>query len=172
METFDQIDYYGVLGVASDASKEEIKRAYRKLAREWHPDRWTNKSPSMLGEANSRFQQIQEAYSVLSDPGKRTMYDTGYYDPYDDEEEGCSDFFQEMTSLMAQTRKEEKVYSLEELQGMFTEMAQGFEQNYNPWTYGQCERSQWEVPQYPMADSMFHASSGLNMYGLPNNYCC
>ncbi|KAF3432198.1 hypothetical protein FNV43_RR26937 [Rhamnella rubrinervis] len=118
--------YYSVLGVGSNSSNEEIRRAYRKLAMKWHPDRWT-RSPSLLGEAKRKFQQIQEAYSVLSDQRKRTMYDAGLYDPEDEEDEGFSDFVQEMVSLMAQTRREEKNYSLEELQKMLMEMAQGFE---------------------------------------------
>lgn len=56
--------YYNVLGVSSDSNVEEIKRAYRKLAMQWHPDRWTN-TPSLLGEAKHKFQQIQEAYSGM-----------------------------------------------------------------------------------------------------------
>jgi len=62
-------DYYDVLGVSRDASLEEIKKAYRKLALEWHPDR--NKS----SEAEERFKEINEAYEVLSDPEKKTAYD-------------------------------------------------------------------------------------------------
>jgi curved DNA-binding protein len=62
-------DYYAVLGVARDASAEEIQRAYRKLAREHHPD--VSKSP----ESDARFKQINEAYEVLKDPQKRARYD-------------------------------------------------------------------------------------------------
>jgi curved DNA-binding protein len=64
------LDYYKVLNVPSEASPEEIKKAYRKLALETHPDR----NP---GDARSeeRFKQINEAYGVLSDPQKRTHYD-------------------------------------------------------------------------------------------------
>ncbi|KAL9277212.1 hypothetical protein ACSQ67_025220 [Phaseolus vulgaris] len=118
--------YYNVLGVSSDSNVEEIKRAYRKLAMQWHPDRWTN-TPSLLGEAKHKFQQIQEAYSVLSDSKKRTVYDAGLYDPQEEEDEGFSDFLEEMLSLMAQERKEKKHYDLEELQGMLMDMAKGFE---------------------------------------------
>ena len=118
--------YYSVLGVNANCSDEEIKRAYRKLAMQWHPDKWT-RTPSLLGEAKRKFQQIQEAYSVLSDQKKRMMYDAGLYDPEEDEDEGFADFLQEMVSLMDDARKEEKSYSMEELQGMFWEMAQGFE---------------------------------------------
>lgn len=78
--------YYSVLGVNSECSSEEIRRAYRKLAMQWHPDRWTRR-PCLLGEAKRRFQQIQEAYSVLSDQRKRTMYDAGLYDPDDEQDE-------------------------------------------------------------------------------------
>lgn len=62
-------DYYDILGVSKNASKEEIKKAYRKLALEWHPDR--NKSSN----ANDKFKEINEAYEVLSDPKKKATYD-------------------------------------------------------------------------------------------------
>ncbi len=64
-------DYYQTLGVKRDASQEEIKRAYRKLARKHHPD--ANKDDS---EAEGRFKQVGEAYEVLGDPEKRQKYDT------------------------------------------------------------------------------------------------
>ncbi|WP_456424950.1 DnaJ C-terminal domain-containing protein [Rhodocaloribacter sp.] len=63
-------DYYAVLGVAEDASDEEIKRAYRKLARRYHPDRNPNDH-----EAEERFKEIQEAYEVLGDEVRRREYD-------------------------------------------------------------------------------------------------
>jgi len=62
-------DYYDILGVSKNASQEELKRAYRKQALEWHPDR--NKSP----EAEKRFKEINEAYEVLSDGEKKAAYD-------------------------------------------------------------------------------------------------
>jgi molecular chaperone DnaJ len=62
-------DYYEVLGVSNDASGEEIKNAYRKLAFQYHPDR--NKSP----DAEEKFKEISEAYAVLSDDEKRKQYD-------------------------------------------------------------------------------------------------
>lgn len=62
-------DYYEILGVPRNATKEEIKRAYRKLALQYHPDR--NKSP----EAEEKFKEISEAYAVLSDDQKRAEYD-------------------------------------------------------------------------------------------------
>ncbi|QJW91768.1 J domain-containing protein [Spirosoma taeanense] len=66
----DFIDYYSVLGLPKDASEEDIKKAYRKLARKHHPDLNPNDA-----EAHKRFQQINEANEVLSDPEKRKKYD-------------------------------------------------------------------------------------------------
>jgi molecular chaperone DnaJ len=63
-------DFYEVLGVKKDASKDDIKAAYRKLALQFHPDR--NKSP----EAEEKFKELSEAYAVLSDDEKRKQYDT------------------------------------------------------------------------------------------------
>lgn len=127
--------YYSILGVPTNASDEEIRRAYRKLAMQWHPDKWTRR-PSLLGEAKRKFQEIQEAYSVLSDQRRRIMYDAGLYNPAEEEEdEGFADFLQEMASLVDNVRKEDKVYSLEELQTAFWEMAQSFETpewSFNP----------------------------------------
>ena len=66
----DFVDYYQILGVSKDASDEDIKKAYRKLARKNHPDLNPNDA-----EANRKFQQINEANEVLSDPEKRKKYD-------------------------------------------------------------------------------------------------
>ena len=105
-------DYYKTLGVPKNASPDDIKKAYRKLARQHHPD--VNKKP----EAERRFKEINEANEVLSDPEKRKRYDTigpdweryaqgmggqpggnfhyvytGPGDPFGDAEAGFSDFF-------------------------------------------------------------------------------
>ena len=64
------IDYYKILGVGKDASAEDIKKAYRKLARKYHPDLNPHDK-----DANKRFQEVNEANEVLSDPEKRKKYD-------------------------------------------------------------------------------------------------
>jgi molecular chaperone DnaJ len=64
-------DYYATLGIRRDASADEVKKAYRRLARELHPD--VNPDP----ETQERFKEITQAYEVLSDPQKREMYDLG-----------------------------------------------------------------------------------------------
>ncbi|MBI5506249.1 MAG: J domain-containing protein [Deltaproteobacteria bacterium] len=65
-------DYYSVLGVARDASADDVKKAYRKLALKWHPDRHT---ADKRDEAERQFKRIAEAYEVISDPEKRSRYD-------------------------------------------------------------------------------------------------
>src|SRR5580698_729703 len=64
------IDYYQTLGVPKTASDKDIKNAYRKLARKYHPDLNPNDA-----EANKKFQQLNEANEVLSDPEKRKKFD-------------------------------------------------------------------------------------------------
>lgn len=67
----EKMDYYTILGVGRDASKEDIKRAYRRLAKKYHPD--LNKDN--VKEAEEKFKEISEAYEALSDPQKRMNYD-------------------------------------------------------------------------------------------------
>ena len=63
-------DYYALLGVAKDADDAALKKAYRKMAMRWHPDK--NKGSA---EAEKKFKDISEAYDVLSDSNKRAIYD-------------------------------------------------------------------------------------------------
>ncbi|MFZ0488572.1 MAG: DnaJ domain-containing protein, partial [Arenicellales bacterium] len=62
-------DYYKIMGVERDATQDDVKRAYRKLARKYHPD------VSKESDAQAKFQEMQEAYEVLKDPEKRAAYD-------------------------------------------------------------------------------------------------
>ncbi|XP_050225153.1 uncharacterized protein LOC126674709 [Mercurialis annua] len=114
--------YYSVLGVRRNASFSDIRTAYRKLAMKWHPDKWTG-NPAVAGEVKRRFQQIQEAYTVLSDQAKRSMYDAGLYDPLEEEDDDFCDFMQEMISMMNNVKDEGD--SFEDLQRMFVEMVGG-----------------------------------------------
>src|SRR3954467_10372908 len=75
MATTQQKDYYGAFGVKKTASSEEIRKAFRKLARKYHPDVNPNDK-----KAEEKFKEISEANDVLSDPKKRKIYEQlGYY---------------------------------------------------------------------------------------------
>ena len=65
-------DFYEVLGVPKNASDEDIKKAYRKLAMKYHPDR---NQGDAAKEAETKFKKVKEAYEMLSDSGKRAAYD-------------------------------------------------------------------------------------------------
>jgi DnaJ-class molecular chaperone len=71
-------DYYDILGVAKSASADEIKKAYRKQALEWHPDRHKDDKEA----AEKRFKEINEAYQILSNPQKKTAYDNYGHDAF------------------------------------------------------------------------------------------
>ena len=64
-------DYYDILGVSKSADDAAIKKAYRKLALKWHPD----KNPDNKEEAEAKFKEVSEAYDVLSDKDKKSVYD-------------------------------------------------------------------------------------------------
>jgi len=70
------VDYYHVLGVSKDASQDEIKKSFRKLAKQYHPDKNPNNAA-----AEAKFKQINEAYDVLGDESKRHQYDLGQEAP-------------------------------------------------------------------------------------------
>ncbi|XP_049415569.1 uncharacterized protein LOC125878369 [Solanum stenotomum] len=65
------VDYYNVLNVGKTATEDDLKKAYRKLAMKWHPD----KNPNNKKEAEAQFKEISEAYEILSDPDKRQVFD-------------------------------------------------------------------------------------------------
>ena len=75
-------DYYNILGVNKNASKDEIKKAFRKLAHEYHPDK--------KGGNEDKFKEVNEAYSVLSDEQKRAQYDA--YGQYTSGQGGAGGF--------------------------------------------------------------------------------
>ena len=66
------MDYYKILGIQKNASDEDIKKAYRKLAVKWHPD----KNPDNKDAAEEKFKEISEAYGVLSDKKQKEIYYT------------------------------------------------------------------------------------------------
>ncbi|MGL6154864.1 MAG: molecular chaperone DnaJ [Cetobacterium sp.] len=68
-------DYYEILGVSKDASESEIKKAYRKAAMKYHPDKFSNASEKEREEAEAKFKEVNEAYQVLSDSNKKAQYD-------------------------------------------------------------------------------------------------
>jgi len=65
------VDYYTILGITKTASKDDVKKAYKKLAKKWHPD----KNPNSQEEATRKFKEVSEAYQVLVDDSKRRTYD-------------------------------------------------------------------------------------------------
>lgn len=70
-------DYYKILGLQNNASQDDIKKAFRKLSKEYHPDRFVNETEEKRKEAEERFKDINEANQVLSDPQKKARYDGG-----------------------------------------------------------------------------------------------
>lgn len=72
-----QKDYYKILGVNKNASDDEIRKAYKKMALVHHPDRHANSSEAEKKENEKKFKDLGEAYAVLSDKNKRMRYDSG-----------------------------------------------------------------------------------------------
>ncbi|XP_057824529.2 uncharacterized protein LOC131036617 isoform X3 [Cryptomeria japonica] len=127
MEDSKEDCFYSILGLQKDCSASDVRCAYRKLAMKWHPDKCsTNESAgadsSKASEnAKTRFQAIQEAYSVLSNNNKRLMYDAGVYDD-DDNELEMSSFVGEMAAMMSNSAKEGYALESQELKQMFMGM--------------------------------------------------
>ena len=68
-------DYYATLGINRDASADDIKKGYRKMAVKWHPDKHSSGTESEKKNAEKKFKEIAEAYDALSDPNKKEIYD-------------------------------------------------------------------------------------------------
>ncbi len=93
-------DYYSVLGLRPDSSAEEIKKVYRKLAMQYHPDR-NGGNP----ESEERLKEINEAYQILRDGEKRRRYDLQYRQPFENHvfcEEGMDDDFVSVLRMFSQ----------------------------------------------------------------------
>jgi curved DNA-binding protein CbpA len=146
-------DLYAVLGLKKECTDAELRVAYRRLAMIWHPDRCAaSGSSARVKEAKERFQEIQGAYSVLSDSNKRFLYDVGVYDDEDDQLSGMGDFLGEMADMMSQATPTE---SFEELQQLFVDMFQddimaGICGGPRP---GQCAQSRSAPPCQPSSPS-------------------
>lgn len=77
MANAERPNYYAILGVHREATPEELKKAYRAIAFECHPDRQKDKTPEEQAAALSTFKAASEAYQILTDPDKRARYDRG-----------------------------------------------------------------------------------------------
>lgn len=100
------VDYYNILGVSKTASQEDIKKAYRKLALKWHPD----KNPDNKEEAETKFKELAEAYEVLSDKGKRDAYDRYGNDRMPHTGSSTSDFSSDFPGFTFTFRSPDEVF--------------------------------------------------------------
>ncbi|CAM0953809.1 unnamed protein product [Alopecurus aequalis] len=114
---------YAVLGVASDCTDAELRSAYRMLAMKWHPDKCA--AAGGVEAAKARFQKIQGAYAVLSDPNNRILYDVGAYDSDGDDDDGAGEILGDILEAMNTTvapHENGEGESLEDLQMQFEEL--------------------------------------------------
>ncbi|XP_029980251.1 dnaJ homolog subfamily B member 2 [Sphaeramia orbicularis] len=100
------VDYYNILGVSRAASQDDIKKAYRKLALKWHPD----KNPDNKEEAERKFKELAEAYEVLSDKSKRDAYDRYGNDNMRHTGSSSSDFSSDLPGFTFTFRNPEEVF--------------------------------------------------------------
>ena len=70
-------DYYGIMGLTKPSNDPDIKKAYKKLAVQYHPDKNREKSEAEQQDAEKKFRDLNEAYGVLNDPKKKQLYDSG-----------------------------------------------------------------------------------------------
>lgn len=128
----DEVDLYAVLGLTSSDSLDNIKKAYRKLALLYHPDKHSASSETAQKEASTKFQQVGYAYAVLSDEKRRKRYDeTGRTDeanglgfgPADGDEGGWEAYFEGMFEEVTRKRLDELK---KEYQGMHSAQFRAF----------------------------------------------
>ncbi|XP_035506919.2 dnaJ homolog subfamily B member 2 isoform X1 [Scophthalmus maximus] len=100
------VDYYNVLGVSKTASPDDIKKAYRKMALKWHPD----KNPDNKEEAERKFKELAEAYEVLSDKSKRDAYDSYGSDRMGHRGSPSSDFSSDLPGFTFTFRSPDEVF--------------------------------------------------------------
>ncbi|XP_037344729.1 dnaJ homolog subfamily B member 2 isoform X2 [Pungitius pungitius] len=100
------VDYYNVLGVSKTASQDDIKKAYRKLALKWHPD----KNPDNKEEAERKFKELAEAYEVLSDTSERDAYDRYGNDRVPHTGSSSSDFSSDFPGFTFTFRNPDEVF--------------------------------------------------------------
>ncbi|MEE4198713.1 MAG: J domain-containing protein [Bacteroidales bacterium] len=129
----DYKDYYKILGVSKDASTEDIKKAYRKLAVKYHPD----KNPDNR-DAEARFKEISEAYEVLRDPEKRKKYDQlgSNWNQFQDAGTGGFDF----SSFGGSRRGKSRSYFSGNMNDLFGDTGSGFSDFFNAF-FGEFDRS-------------------------------
>ena len=109
-------DYYKILGVAENATEQEIKNAYRKLAKKYHPDAHANDK-----SAEERFKEISEAYSVLKDSKKRKQYDQmRKFGAYGSSEGGFN--FEDFSSIFGGRRQSSRGFSFDNLSDVFSQV--------------------------------------------------
>ncbi|XP_027353189.1 uncharacterized protein LOC113863712 isoform X2 [Abrus precatorius] len=120
------------------------------MALKWHPDRWI-KEPKLALEAKKRFQRVQEAYSVLSNKGKRRIYDAGFFGLIGEDDDGeFVDFMQEMILMMQKVRPKDEKGMMEDLQGLLIDMMMADNEGMNnesglSWGSSQCSRKKTRI---------------------------
>ncbi|XP_013590047.1 PREDICTED: chaperone protein DnaJ isoform X1 [Brassica oleracea var. oleracea] len=157
-------DLYAVMDLNKECSQGDLRLSYKNLALKWHPDRFSEENEK--DEANTKFQSIQRAYSVLSDSNKRMLYDIGAYDSDDDDETGMADFINEMVTLMAQTQSTGDE-TLEEFEKLFQELLMD--------DVNQLKTPSSSFPYTPFSGTVY--GDDLSNDDIPNkvnldSYCC
>lgn len=169
-------DYYKIMGLDRSASQEDIKRAYRKLARKYHPD--VSKDP----EAEKKFKEVGEAYEILKDPEKRKKYDQygqywkeqdqqqsqgrrqqsqgsrqQYYQPFD--EATAADFEDFISSIFRQRSRYQDYHPFQQGQDIHATMNINLEDSYN----GSEKTLQLQVPTVDQYGRVSHATRSIKV---------
>lgn len=129
-------DYYETLGVSKNATPDEIKKIYRKLSMQYHPDRQAGKTDAEKKQAEDKFKEISEAYAVLSDKDKRAQYDQFGF-------EGPGNNFGgfDMGEFMRRHG------------GMFSSFFGGDDEGFNPFEFGSIKQHKNQAPNEPYPEN-------------------